>query len=57
MEDIEHHSTSERQEIDQEDWDEKNRKILLEWHAPASPLKNMEIIHPIWSETYRQADN
>lgn len=30
MEDIEHNSTSERQEIDQEDWDKKNRKILPE---------------------------
>lgn len=30
MEDIELDSTSERQEIDQKDWDEKNRKILLE---------------------------
>lgn len=30
MKDTDHDSTSERQEIDQKDWDEKNRKILLE---------------------------
>jgi len=30
MEDIEHKCSSEREEIDQKDWDEKNRKILQE---------------------------
>lgn len=40
MEDIEHNCTLERQEIDQKDWDEKTRKMLLERHTPASPLRN-----------------